>query len=267
MPKKVTIVAFTSMKARVEALESEISAVRSTLADVQNSVKENHVNLIAMLEKCLGKSVFVDEGNASVVANTIPVIHLSSAKTVTKGGGSSELRGDALTEFRQCVKKVELPSFNGEDPAGWISRAEIYFRVQDTTPELKVNLAQLCMEGPTIHFFNSLIGEDEDLTWVKLKEALLERYGGHGDGDVYEQLTELRQEGTVEEYITEFEYLTAQIPKLPDKQFLGYFLHVEGGDLWEGSQSCCYGRDEQGKTSAGYESSSEGDQREKWIGF
>lgn len=53
----------------------------------------------------------------------------------------------------------------------------------------------------------------------------MERYGGHGDGDVYEQLTELRQRGSVEEYITEFEYLTAQIPRLPDKQFQGYFLH------------------------------------------
>ncbi|MCI71812.1 retrotransposon gag protein, partial [Trifolium medium] len=68
---------------------------------------------------------------------------------------------------------VELPTFNGEDPAGWISRAEIYFRVQDTTPEVKLKLAQICMEGATIHFFISLIGEDEDLTWEQLKEALL----------------------------------------------------------------------------------------------
>jgi hypothetical protein len=38
-------------------------------------------------------------------------------------------------------------------------------------------------------------------------------------------LTDLKQSGTVEEYITEFEYLTAKIPKLPEKEFLGYFLH------------------------------------------
>ncbi|MCH83545.1 RNA-directed DNA polymerase (Reverse transcriptase), partial [Trifolium medium] len=76
-----------------------------------------------------------------------------------------------------------------------------------------------------IHFFNSLLNEDEDLTWDRLKFVLLERYGGRGEGDVYEQLTELRQVGTVDEYIAEFEFLTAQIPKLPDKQFLGYFLH------------------------------------------
>ena len=72
---------------------------------------------------------------------------------------------------------------------------------------------------------STFLGRNGELTWENLKEALLERYGGHGDGDVYEQLTELKQEGTVEEYILEFEYLIAQIPKLPGKQFLGYFLH------------------------------------------
>ncbi|MCI53271.1 retrotransposon gag protein, partial [Trifolium medium] len=78
--------------------------------------------------------------------------------------------------------------FDGDDPARWISRAEVYFRVQDTTPKIKVSLAQLCMEGPTIHFFNSLLNEEEEeLTWECVKFALLERYGGHGDGDVYEQ--------------------------------------------------------------------------------
>jgi hypothetical protein len=81
------------------------------------------------------------------------------------------------------------------------------------------------MEGPTIHFFNSLLNEEEEVTWDRLKEALLDRYGGHGEGDIYEQLTELRQTGNVDDYITDFEYLTAQIPRLPDKQFQGYFLH------------------------------------------
>jgi hypothetical protein len=28
-------------------------------------------------------------------------------------------------EFRHSAKKVELPMFNGDDPAGWISRAEV----------------------------------------------------------------------------------------------------------------------------------------------
>jgi hypothetical protein len=124
--------------------------------------------------------------------------------------------------------------FDGEDPAGWISRAEVYFPVQGTRPEVKVCLAHLCMEGATIHFFNSLINDEEELTWEQLKEALLERYGGHGDGDIYEQLTELKQRGSVDDYITEFEYLTAQIPKLQEKAISRVFLTwVEGGGAWK----------------------------------
>ncbi|MCH83576.1 RNA-directed DNA polymerase (Reverse transcriptase) [Trifolium medium] len=212
------------MEAKVEALESEMTEFFTTLTDVQNVVKENHANLIAMLEKCFGKSVQMEEG-ASVTVKGTPVMQNSPEKTVTKGTDSNTIRAETMTEFRHAVKKVELSYFNGEDPAGWISRAEIYFRVQETSPEVKVRLAQLCMEGSTIHFFNSLIGDDEEITSEKLKEALLGRYGGHGEGDVYEQLTELKQNGSVDDYITEFEYLTAQIPKLPEKQFLGYFLH------------------------------------------
>ncbi|MCI54924.1 retrotransposon gag protein, partial [Trifolium medium] len=51
------------------------------------------------------------------------------------------------------------------------------------------------------------------------------------EGDVYEQLTELKKRGSVDDYITDFEYLTSQIPRLPDKQFLGYFLHGLKGEI------------------------------------
>jgi hypothetical protein len=87
------------------------------------------------------------------------------------------------------------------------------------------------MEGATIHFFNSLMNDKEGLTWEQLNQALLDRYGGHGEGDIYEQLTELCQTGNVDDYITDFEYLTSQIPRLPDKQFQGYFLHGLKGEI------------------------------------
>ncbi|GAU10118.1 hypothetical protein TSUD_422340 [Trifolium subterraneum] len=207
------------MDAKIASLEEEIHGVKATLA----SMEKNQATLIAMFEKSLGKTIPTEEEVALPEGGSEKAIGGESAKI--SGNNTHRFSDETMTEFRQSVKKIELPMFDGKDPAGWISRAEVYFRVQETTPKVKVNLAQLCMNGPTIHFFNSLLNESEDLTWNQLKEALLERYGGHGDGDVYEQLTELRQIGSVEEYITGFEYLTAQIPKIPDKQFLGYFLH------------------------------------------
>ncbi|GAU10413.1 hypothetical protein TSUD_417780 [Trifolium subterraneum] len=123
---------------------------------------------------------------------------------------NSELHDEAWDEFRLSVKKVELPMFNGDDPAGWIARAEVYFNVHNTGQEIKVNLAQLCMDGPTIHFFKGLLEENETLTWEDLKDAFLERYGGVSDGNVFEQLSALQQEGTVEEYIEDFGEVVTQ---------------------------------------------------------
>ncbi|WVZ20095.1 hypothetical protein V8G54_007417 [Vigna mungo] len=100
-----------------------------------------------------------------------------------------------MEEFRQSVKRIELPTFNGDDPVGWISRAEIYFKV---------------------------------LSWDNLKKELLERYGGIGEGSVYDQLTALNQTGSMDEYIGRFECLIAQIPKLHEEQYFSYFTYGLG---------------------------------------
>ncbi|PNX64503.1 hypothetical protein L195_g062147 [Trifolium pratense] len=77
-----------TMEARVEALEGEISEVRSTIVDVQKAMKESHASLIAMMEKCFGKSMVEEEG-ASMVANTTAVLQISPEKT--KGSSSGGL--------------------------------------------------------------------------------------------------------------------------------------------------------------------------------
>lgn len=45
-----------------------------------------------------------------------------------------------------------------------------------------------------------------------------------GRGTVYERLAALRQTGTVEEYVQQFELLVAQAPTTSEDQMLGYFL-------------------------------------------
>lgn len=219
-PKKNQPGTVKVMEAKIATLEEELTGMKSTLM----AMEQGQAALLALLERNLGKTTIADDGNTGDGSSSGARAGDGSEKEIPKDG-SSRLQGDALAEFRHSMKKVELPMFDGDDPAGWISRAEVYFRVQNTAPEVKTSLAQLSMDGPTIHFFNSLSNEEEGLTWDRLKEALLERYGEYGDDDIYEHLTELRQRGSVEEYISSFEYLTAQIPRLPDKQFLGYFLH------------------------------------------
>lgn len=200
MPPKKKVEKGRNMEAKVAALETEIASLKVTMS-------ENQEKLMALLIKSLEKKN--TEGGGDSNGNGKEGETIPEDKEKENGGtpcntfdsGMKKLQGETLEEFRQSVKKVELPMFDGDDPAGWISYAEVYFRVQNTNPEVRVNLAQLCMEGSTIHFFNSLLNEEEELTWERLKTELLDRYGGLGEGDVFEQLSSLKQTGGVDEYI------------------------------------------------------------------
>lgn len=167
---------FLIMEAKVVELENDLLEVKSSLNDVQSTKKWNQDYLVSMLKKCIGKSIDLEDESVNKEGSP-------QKKTLEFKYNINKLHCEALTEFRQSAKKVELLVSDGEDPTDWISLMEVYFRVQETIKEVKVSLVQLCMEGPTIHFFNSLLDEEEPLTWDKC--ALLERYGGHGDGDVY----------------------------------------------------------------------------------
>jgi hypothetical protein len=127
-------------------------------------------------------------------------------------------------ESRLAGKKVKLPLFEGDDPVAWITRAEIYFDVQNTPEDMRVKLSRLSMEGPTIHWFNLLMETEDDLSWVKLKKALIARYGGRRLENPFEELSTLTQKGGVEEYVEAFELLSSQVGRLPEDQYLGYFM-------------------------------------------
>jgi hypothetical protein len=80
------------------------------------------------------------------------------------------------------------------------------------------------MEGATIHWFNLLLETKDDLSWVKLKKALIARYGGRRLENPFEELSTLKQTGSVEEFVEAFELLSSQVGRLPEEQYLGYFM-------------------------------------------
>jgi hypothetical protein len=78
--RKVTLTAFSKMDARVEALEEGMEEVRSTLKDVQSNLRESYANIVALLEKHLGKTVVSDGGVESIVTGETPENSNSSKK-------------------------------------------------------------------------------------------------------------------------------------------------------------------------------------------
>jgi len=59
-------------------------------------------------------------------------------------------RGEML---RPWTKRVELPTFEGSDPLGWITHVELFFEVQNVNHEDKLLSALIRMEGNANHLF------------------------------------------------------------------------------------------------------------------
>lgn len=80
------------------------------------------------------------------------------------------------SKFSSCVGMFS----NGDNPFAWIAKSEVYFNVQNTPADLKVNLAKHCMHDDVS---KALIkeGKEEAPTWEGLKDALLKSCSGVSD--------------------------------------------------------------------------------------
>lgn len=186
------------MGERIDALEDTVNEMQTTLQALVQQMQQQSL-IIGEMSKQLGKK------------KTPPVSESSAEES-------------SHSESRLAGKKVKLPVFEGDDPVAWITRAEIYFDVQNTPDDMRVKLSRLSMEGSTIHWFNLLLETEDDLSWEKLKKALIARYGGRRLENPFEELSTLRQTRSVEEFVEAFELLSSQVGRLPEEQYLGYFM-------------------------------------------
>ncbi|XP_017428812.2 uncharacterized protein LOC108336878 [Vigna angularis] len=122
------------------------------------------------------------------------------------------------------MKRVELPTFEGTDPTGWIEKAEKFFDIQGVTKKEKMKLMYICMDGGANYWFRFWRKKTRHPTWKSFKEALTRRFGGQNRGNFFEKLAVVRQRGGVDEYIQEFEVLVAQATEVTEDQLLGYFF-------------------------------------------
>lgn len=147
---------------------------------------------------------------AIVLKNSIknqkkPIVGDGPVTSKPKGSSS---RATLLTEeeaegpepLRAWVKKVELPTFEGNNPLGWISRAEKFFQVQKVQDQERMRLAYICMEGDANHWFQFWADKVEEPTWDEFVKALIERFDDCAHGSVYERLSSITQKGSVAEF-------------------------------------------------------------------
>jgi len=124
---------------------------------------------------------------------------------------------------QQRPAKLDFPKFNGDNPTGWLYKAEQYFDRYQSTERQKLKTTAFHMEGDALIWFQDSDESGYFSTWNDFSEALLLRFGPAYD-DPMEAITRLRQTSTVTLYKTQFEVLSNRLKNLSEKYKLSCFL-------------------------------------------
>lgn len=206
---------------RLDALEVELEAIKSTLQShattmaAQTTKLDTHsskLDLIAATITDLSKSA------VTLCDKMKETIHSGSSGSIFNHENNGNWHVDVLL----AIKHIDLPPFTDDDPVGWLVKAESYFTMQNTPLDLRISLAQICMEGMTWHWFKVLTNTELHLQWETFKRVLLDHYGDHQFGNSFAQLKFLQQSRFVDEYVEAFKVLMAQVSPLSEDQYVGF---------------------------------------------
>ena len=120
--------------------------------------------------------------------------------------------------------KLHFPKFNGEDPIGWLYRAEQYFEFQNIRAAQRVQLVAFHLKGIASQWFCWLTKFYGPLTWDELTQAISLRFDPTEYEDPSEALTGLKQTSTVAVYQEAFERLSHKVDGLPETFLIGCFI-------------------------------------------
>ncbi|CAL1354645.1 unnamed protein product [Linum trigynum] len=146
------------------------------------------------------------------------------------GPGRLEARGEAAAAlFKGRQATIEFPRFTGhEDPSGWMSRVEKYFKYQGISDEQKVALASFHLEDDANHWIMWLEEEFEqsgkEMWWEDFCEEFWKRYGASEKAAGHEALAKIKQTGTVEDYQQTFEKLLNRCRRWGKEAIMGTYM-------------------------------------------
>ncbi|KAG6400050.1 hypothetical protein SASPL_141538 [Salvia splendens] len=194
----------------MEALEKEQQGIRED----QRAMKESLEIITATLTEL------------SVAVKTKSESHSGGGGSNNDDGNKSEEGSDTGEKPDQGKNKggLQLPSFDGMDPIGWLARANQQFEITGTATESRVAAAVVAMEGPALYWMTWLHSRKPSLTWKEFSEALVSRFDTRFQGDAFERLADIKQIKGVEDYVNLFVQLSSQVPGLTDAHYLGYFM-------------------------------------------
>jgi 5-methylcytosine-specific restriction endonuclease McrBC GTP-binding regulatory subunit McrB len=123
------------------------------------------------------------------------------------------LRGNTQTQNMDFIKKVgklNIITFNGSSRCSaqaWVQKLDTYFKLNSMMESEAINFATLHLEGEAHEWwYHGLVtlGYSRITSYLEFTERLRERFDRRDSELHFKDLTQLRQTGSVEPFITKF---------------------------------------------------------------
>jgi hypothetical protein len=114
---------------------------------------------------------------------------------------------------------VDVTKFDGSDPTGWVTQMEHYFSLYNITDDLaKLQYGVLHLDQERWQWWQwRKTFRQGYIAWTQFVVELYERFDT--DTNHLGRLKKLKQSGTVEDFIAEFEHLAFRIEGMTDAFF------------------------------------------------
>lgn len=124
--------------------------------------------------------------------------------------------------------KLHFPEFNGDDSDGGIRKAEKYFEMVGVPPEDKVKIAVMYINGKAEIWWRGTGCNENFLPWHQFCKMVSDRFYTSSEYEVIGQFHNLKQLGTVVDYVGRFEELVSMVkrtnPTLSETYYIRSFI-------------------------------------------
>lgn len=155
-------------------------------------------------------------------------IHLKERRTT---GARGHYRGGASNQDVQKIAgKVTLPNFDGSAKSStraWIQKLDTYFHLNPMRDVDAIGFATLHLEGDAREWWYHgliMLGHIHITTYTEFIRRLLERFERKDLELHFKELAHLRQTGSAEVYITEFQRLAVMVTDVLEAQLIMLFM-------------------------------------------
>jgi hypothetical protein len=112
---------------------------------------------------------------------------------------------------RPHFPKMAFPVFEGKDPKIWRDKCEDYFRIFDIPEFLWVSMASMRIVGDAARWVRVEKNRGDLGNWTTFMQKVEDKFGAYDYMCALQDLLELQQQGSVEDYVLSFESLQFQI--------------------------------------------------------